>query len=203
MATIELDTAFLKQAVDKFLPQTEDELVKWVCDRSTAHRTVLTDKKNIQYYLKSYPLKLVAERRDDGNTFFRVCLPVVGLVLSASVRGVEACCAMSFFHTFSVWEHLHEAEVKILMDAIIRQIREDGFLSGQRLIVNMVQNGASYQDPLSRPTVHAEPDMKYKPLWTYFHKNAARVNTMLMPNPNTGRVIHHMEVIFTPEFPKG
>lgn len=113
------------------------------------------------------------------------------------LQGVNACCAMSFFHSFIVGPNVDKAWLKEVMDATVKaQPDLVGGTINKRWIVNMVESGRSSNDPMQQMEPTEKPVIKYPELWEYFHTNAKRVNTMLMPNANTSNIIHHMEVLF-------
>lgn len=139
-----------------------------------------------------------------GDTTVQLRINGYSTLMKFSLKGVETCCAMSFLYGFSVHERIPQEIVDFVLTTVLRKMYQIRYyLTSDRLIINMVGKNEKLYDPLATARIVDDPTVDYKPYWTYFQKHAARVNTMLMPNKNTGRIIHHMEVLFTPEFLKG
>lgn len=119
-----------------------------------------------------------------------------------TIKPTEACCALNFCHTFAVTDNCDEKLVKLVCDFIFARMPQFiGAGANNRVMVNMVEKRPTpIKDPLAVVVPVENPEIIYKPLWNYLHQNCARVNTMLMPNHNTGRIIHHMECIFAPDY---
>lgn len=127
-----------------------------------------------------------------------------GALIRFYIKPVDACCAMSFLYSFIVVPNMPQAVVDAILKAVLTASKLKGLcLSSNRLIVNMVESGRPNSDPLAIVLPIESPQIVYKQFWTSFHNNAARVNTMLMPNGNTGKIIHHMEVLFSQDYFKG
>ena len=125
----------------------------------------------------------------------------------AKLKHTEACCAVDFLYSFT-YSGADASMVKLALDFFLA--RADHYLPGHknyRFMVNMVEKRSSLASKIVDPKGHLlevepieKPIMKYPLIWEYFHKNAARVNTRLMPNVNTGNIIHNMECIFAPDY---
>lgn len=127
----------------------------------------------------------------------------ISTILRCYVKPVESCCAMSFLFSFTTVTGASEV-VTLVMTQALRAIRRSGYgLSSNRLIVNMVEQVGGHKDPLEVVKASENPVMMYQEFYQFFQKYAAKVNVMLMPNRNTGRIIHHMEVLFDDKFLRG
>lgn len=56
------------------------------------------------------------------------------------------------------------------------------------------KNGTA--DPMIEYEPIDNPNIQYKMLWNFFHKYSKRVRTRLEVNPNSGNLLHNMEVLF-------
>lgn len=133
----------------------------------------------------------------------KISQPVFGMLLHMKFKPVEKCCAMCFLYHFSVGPNMSPELVKTLVDGFLANANGWMWFSSRRLIINMVEMRGGCSDPLVDVVPITTPRMYHRPLFDYFHQNAARVNTMLMSNPNTGNVIHHMEVLFDKDYFEG
>lgn len=112
-----------------------------------------------------------------------------------------ACCGMAFIHSFIIKSTIREQDLKYFMDTLLAWAKKNISGANSRFIVNMVETrrtpaGDGFLDPMEELTTIDDPQIQYKPLWNYLHTNAQAVRTSLMPNRNTGNIIHHMECIF-------
>lgn len=198
MAYVDRLAPRLTKVLDGIIPSDSQKLKEWMELRfPTHHKAGTFERPGVPYS----PLKY---QKDDitGEYLISITLPWLGNVLRFRLNTTPACCAMSFMHSFIVMEPnpFTEEEFNKILTAAFQDFNQNGMLSSRRIILNMVECGRKSSDPLKVMEPIDNPVIKYKPYWTYFHKNAAKVNTMLMPNSNTGNIIHHMEVLFDPSF---
>lgn len=201
MAYVDKPASRLTKVLADIIPSDQQKLKEWLSDRFPTYAKGGVFERPL---VLSHLLKF---QKDNiyGDFVISVSLPGIGPVLKFTVGSTPACCAMAFMHNFIIvndpmWPGVNEEELDKILTAAFRDLNQYGMLSSRRVILNMVETGRSGYDPLMVVTPVENPTINYKPFWTYFHKHAAKVNTMLMPNANTGRIIHHMEVLFDPSF---
>lgn len=201
MAYVDKPAPRLSKVLADIIPSDPEKLKEWMqtrfpaCyNRGTFNRVLVVEPT----------LTFKKDSDGDGHFFVVVRLPWLGAVLKFQMGLTSCCCAMSFMYNFSILTDygatFSEEELDKILTAVFRDLNQYGMLSSRRLILNMVETGRKCADPLTVMEPIEDPTINYKPFWTYFHKRAAKVNTMLMPNANTGRIIHHMEVLFDPSF---
>lgn len=151
--------------------------------------------------------RVVLDTAYDDSTYNQIIsveLPGFGCLMCFYIKPVESCCAMSFLYAFTVRDGVPQGVVDAVLKAVLTAGKKLGLCcSSNRLIVNMVERDRRHVDPLEEIKPIENPNIDYKQYWDSFHNNAARVNTMLMPNMNTGKIIHHMEVLYSPEYFQG
>lgn len=161
--------------------------------------------KNVAGYEGYFAAPKVQLTSNNGNLTLSVHHAVLGYLVGCSLKPVESCCGMTFLYAFRTGQPklVPDEWFKKVMDAFFLNALDWSFFSSRRVIVNMVESGRSIYDP--QKVVGPRDDgrdaiIAYPQFYNYFHKNAAKVNTMLMPNKNTGNVIHHMEVLFDNDY---
>lgn len=208
MTIIQKDVTGILAAFNEFYPADREARLEWAYQyRSSLRSDVVAYSKDSRYdqYLKDLSNDATASVTydpDTGDISVSVDLQCLGTVLRFYIKPVESCCAMSFLYGFMLNTKLPQELIDKLMVAAMQSVKSC-CMSSNRLIVNMVETSQSIKDPLAVPKVLTEETgltLNYQPLWKFFQTHAARVNTMLMPNKNTGRIIHHMEVLVDDSF---
>lgn len=115
-------------------------------------------------------------------------------VVSFYLMNYPACCGAKMIHHFACGVFTVE-QLEPILDRLIYELRDHGYLrTEERVIVMMVETGRGVHTIDAEVQPVANPEMMYKPLWEYFHRQR-KVNTRLMYNVNSGNVLHDMEVI--------
>lgn len=190
-------SAVMSILTERFPVKSFEEALEDFKNFSSAHAEAV--KNSPGKYDEHVRSQLIARTATLNNTALSVNVSSA-LTMGFQIKAVESCCAMKFLYSFSVDAKTPEAE-KAVDEILNIYFKEMGpMLTSRRLIINMVeQRGTRHMDPFEVVEAVADPKIVFKPLWNYFHKYH-KVNTMLMPNKNTGNIIHHMEVLFDPKF---
>lgn len=119
-----------------------------------------------------------------------------------NVESDPVCCGVGYIYGFAT-QNFPDEQIKIIMDYCLRYTSEQlgygGGLKNRRFLINMVETRRNAtRDPSATVEPVEAPHMIYSQLYEYFIKNATKVSTMLMPNANSGNIIHHMELVFPP-----
>ncbi len=197
------ESTWLKKLVDQFYPEAFEDRKKFLQERRANFNL---GSESVKASLTAGAVVLFQREITTGDLYFDIQLPLMNHVLRFTVSHVKACCGMSFLHSFLVApkEWLKPEELKLLMNGIIKFSQNHHHMPGSsRLMVNMVEQTQSRRTRDIFASVgppEEDPVILYRPLWDYFHQNATKVNTMYMPNHNTGNIIHHMEVLFDDSF---
>jgi hypothetical protein len=124
-------------------------------------------------------------------------------ILFKMTLGPDAhCCGICQLQGFKIGRCLEGRTDVIhgIIDFCIKAYRDSGYYC-DRVVMTMVErrlnlgNTSESRYDLLTPIKPIEnPDIVFRPVWDWAHKQR-RVQDMLMMNPNTGRVLHHMEVV--------
>lgn len=211
MATIEQYQALADKWIDEYLNTEEDKkLLKTVVEHySKVYGFVYTNPQfKVQIILDpNYSYKF--ESGGDAISL-RFQLHIVGdrdkqetVVATGQARfGLSCyphCCAMLQLNGFDHTSNVTADQVDRFMQLCFRVYRYIHTNPYRRVIMNMVEiTRQVYGDKRNDLMEEILPDEDAEIQYDHFYKWAKkqeRVQDTLMRNPNTGRVIHHMEVI--------
>lgn len=127
-------------------------------------------------------------------------------VLAFTLMQFPSCCAMGLLHGFRIGLNEPEDKTHALLDIVLGALYSHvgGFHKNGRLVLTMIQKEPvamkKGEEPVLKSPAESKDSIQHAHLFTYMHKQK-KVNTSLMHNQNTGRIIHHMEVLFDLSLP--
>lgn len=166
-----------------------------------------TNPDTVEYYKKfpaefknSYGQRVSCELAH-GNRAYSIQIRSGKKSLRLCLERDPKCCGIGYIHTFSTAGFTQEV-FEILLDAVLSYNSNEWQMDASRnhrLIINMIETGSQSRRSFI-PTEHYDPlpdqEMMYNEFYVYFKKKCKKINEMLMPNANSGNIIHHMELLF-------
>lgn len=158
-------------------------------------------------YAKSYAFGVHTTALGSGNgvTVF-VGFKGYFTLIQFTLEYYPSCCGNRLFHTFKVDQRVTQEQMDEIMNTFFNENKytpsreTSGFLGkANRIEVMMVEMRTDTyrnRDIMQDIEPVENPNITYKTLWNFFHKYGKRVRTRLELNPNTGNVLHNMEVLF-------
>lgn len=158
-------------------------------------------------YAKTHPFGVYVENLKSGaGATVSIGFKGYATLLQFTLEYYPSCCGNRLFHTFKVSHHFSQEQLDEIMNTFFNEnklndkVESSHFLGkANRIEVMMVESRtATYhnRDIMQDIEPVDDPKIMYKELWNFFHKYGKRVRTRLELNPNTGNVLHNMEVLF-------